>query len=1182
MRQIGTFEQPFNYEVTIEGMLDARMLVPTLADLLTFTETNYLPNGFLVSVFDPVPANRGVYRLVDNTALDNINSWVKLSEASDINANNGLSFDIDNPGTIQLGGPLIKDTDIGLLDHNLFIHSRYEFVTPSKGYIVSQESSLTILPDSSISFGLVTEDTSASSNQFNIGIDQQSIKIGIDSTSSGGLQSLLFKINSDSTDYLPILLTDVTGQGITVGWVDDSNLLPESYVPKRWVLANFPIDSGVVHKAGAETITGIKTFTSDIFTSGTINFIGNNTVSAPGAWLFNTDQEYQFSKQGLGNVFRIGVNSGGNFNESILALRVNVAPSNPLDVVRLTDLTNYVTTDTTQTITGNKSFTGTNSFLGGFLFANGNELFINSGFDLNFRAPTGNGRTILDGHDGFVSFSKLGYNDGTDGTISIYGNKITRTLDNAEVLWSTTSLIASLAEVDSVLNGNQVAAWGDSMTNGLTATPYPTVLQSLLGTYVFNGGIAGETSGQIKTRFVADSGKWPWPTIIWAGRNNMGDIPGIRADIASMVASLGHNNYVIVSVFNTQNETNAGGPGSGYDSVITLNNFLLTDYGDHFIDARAYIVSQYNPSLPQDVIDHANDCSPTSLRLPTDVLHLNTTANILLANYIFSQKSQYLRTPISPNKALGVNEVYEILSKAPNIGAKTAGIGNFKDFNVQFVDAKNLFTVKSTDGTTNLLRIGPDNTAYFSLNQLTVGASSNPGANFGVVGSTANNSSTNTILSNSAGTVLYLVRNDGAANIPNYLNVGSQTNVFTAKLFVKGLTSANANNTLQLQNSSGAILANFRDDGLVSFDGTMQLRIPAIAGDAGFVTDRGIWYNSTSAQFRGRRNGATISFAANPMTAIGDLVVGGTSGAETRLAVGATNTVLHGGTTPSWSAIATADIANNAVTYGKMQAMTANRLLGSGLSGTAVAEITLGTNLSFTGTTLNGVGFANPMTTLGDIIYGGVSGVATRLAGSTSANRMFLTQTGNGTISAAPAYFDLFNTANSWQQIQTFGFEGMFLSGAHMKGGNPLRLYTGGNTFYTDIIADVATQTGNYQLIVPNKGGTIATITDITNSKKTAATLEKTANYTVLVTDFGTNGILNLFLDATSGVIAITLPGHVAMLNLTLNIIKIDASANAITVTGDANINSSSNLTINTINQSYIINSSSVKYYTFS
>jgi hypothetical protein len=53
------------------------------------------------------------------------------------------------------------------------------------------------------------------------------------------------------------------------------------------------------------------------------------------------------------------------------------------------------------------------------------------------------------------------------------------------------------------------------------------------------------------------------------------------------------------------------------------------------------------------------------------------------------------------------------------------------------------------------------------------------------------------------------------------------------------------------------------------------------------------------------------------------------------------------------------NIAPGAVSYAKMQAMTANRLLGSGLSGTSVAEITLGTGLSFTGMTLNAAAGAN-------------------------------------------------------------------------------------------------------------------------------------------------------------------------------------------------------------------------------
>lgn len=46
----------------------------------------------------------------------------------------------------------------------------------------------------------------------------------------------------------------------------------------------------------------------------------------------------------------------------------------------------------------------------------------------------------------------------------------------------------------------------------------------------------------------------------------------------------------------------------------------------------------------------------------------------------------------------------------------------------------------------------------------------------------------------------------------------------------------------------------------------------------------------------------------------------------------------------------------------------------------------------------------SPMTTLGDIIYGGAAGAGTRLAGNTTTSRRFLRQTGTGTASAAPAW----------------------------------------------------------------------------------------------------------------------------------------------------------------------------------
>jgi len=53
--------------------------------------------------------------------------------------------------------------------------------------------------------------------------------------------------------------------------------------------------------------------------------------------------------------------------------------------------------------------------------------------------------------------------------------------------------------------------------------------------------------------------------------------------------------------------------------------------------------------------------------------------------------------------------------------------------------------------------------------------------------------------------------------------------------------------------------------------------------------------------------------------------------------------------------------------------------------------------------TFNGK-MSNPMTLAGDLIYGGASGAATRLAGNTTTTKQFLSQTGDGTDSAAPVW----------------------------------------------------------------------------------------------------------------------------------------------------------------------------------
>lgn len=113
----------------------------------------------------------------------------------------------------------------------------------------------------------------------------------------------------------------------------------------------------------------------------------------------------------------------------------------------------------------------------------------------------------------------------------------------------------------------------------------------------------------------------------------------------------------------------------------------------------------------------------------------------------------------------------------------------------------------------------------------------------------------------------------------------------------------------------------------------------------------------------------------------------------------------------------TATIAANAVTYGKMQAMTSNKLLGSGASGTAVAEITLGTGLSFTGTTLNSTSSGGTVTSVSVVSANGLAGT---VATSTSTPAITLSTTvtgilkGNGTtISAATAGSDYVTGAST-------------------------------------------------------------------------------------------------------------------------------------------------------------------------
>ena len=86
----------------------------------------------------------------------------------------------------------------------------------------------------------------------------------------------------------------------------------------------------------------------------------------------------------------------------------------------------------------------------------------------------------------------------------------------------------------------------------------------------------------------------------------------------------------------------------------------------------------------------------------------------------------------------------------------------------------------------------------------------------------------------------------------------------------------------------------------------------------------------------------------------------------------------------------------NQNTTGSAASLSATLAIGSGGTGQTTA------NAAFNA--------LSPMTTLGDIIYENATPVAARLAGNTTTAKQYLSQTGNGTISAAPVWATIAST----------------------------------------------------------------------------------------------------------------------------------------------------------------------------
>lgn len=175
-----------------------------------------------------------------------------------------------------------------------------------------------------------------------------------------------------------------------------------------------------------------------------------------------------------------------------------------------------------------------------------------------------------------------------------------------------------------------IYSWGDSLTLGAGYNPYPNQLNGLSRFDVTNKGVGGNTSTQIKDRFLLEPANFSKSVIIWSGRNNYLDPTTVKSDIATMISNLGHDRYLVVGIINGNYATEYINQ-SGWTAINNLNNDLKTLYGRRFVDIRPYLVSLHNQTA-QDLIDFANDIPPTSIRV--DNLHLSSAGYTKVAEFL--------------------------------------------------------------------------------------------------------------------------------------------------------------------------------------------------------------------------------------------------------------------------------------------------------------------------------------------------------------------------------------------------------------------------------------------------------------------------------------------------------------------------------------------------------------------
>jgi len=113
--------------------------------------------------------------------------------------------------------------------------------------------------------------------------------------------------------------------------------------------------------------------------------------------------------------------------------------------------------------------------------------------------------------------------------------------------------------------------------------------------------------------------------IFWVGEDNFSEGNQVLSDVAAMVQSLpSPKHFLILSIVNGYSIPREEKGGSYYKEIIAINNSLATRYPHNYLDARALLVSHYDPSIGEDVYDNSLDIPPASTRAFTIFGQLQT------------------------------------------------------------------------------------------------------------------------------------------------------------------------------------------------------------------------------------------------------------------------------------------------------------------------------------------------------------------------------------------------------------------------------------------------------------------------------------------------------------------------------------------------------------------------------